>query len=75
MGYREFVTEQEREHCAHNLRMALEMFDLGVDMKRQQLKRAHPELDDAAIEDRIDAWLVDKPIDPTVPGAVVRRAS
>jgi hypothetical protein len=39
------------------LRLALDLFEAGVDLERQRLRRAHPDLDDAAIEARLGAWL------------------
>lgn len=46
-----------------NLIRALELFEVGLDMKRQSLRRAHPELGLDAIEELLRAWLRDRPLD------------
>jgi hypothetical protein len=43
------------------LRLALDMFDTGVDLMRQRLRREHPELDLAAIERLVEEWLSTRP--------------
>jgi hypothetical protein len=47
--------------AAKKLRLALDLFDAGVDMMRQTLRRRFPEASDAEIERRIDAWLHERP--------------
>jgi hypothetical protein len=37
------------------------MFDIGVEMMRQNLRRAHPTLTDTEIEARLTAWLSERP--------------
>jgi hypothetical protein len=50
-----------RDQAAARLRVALEMFDIGVEMMRQNLRRAHPTLTDTEIEARLTAWLSERP--------------
>ena len=46
---------------AQKLRLSLDMFAYGCDMMRQNLRRAHPDADDAAIEELLRAWLRTRP--------------
>lgn len=46
---------------AARLRMALAMFEDGVALMRQNLRRAHPEASDEEIEQRLGAWLRERP--------------
>lgn len=57
------------------LRLALDMFDFGVRMQRTRLEREHPDLDDAAIDELMRAWLHDRPgaVDGDCAGPVSRR--
>jgi hypothetical protein len=41
-----------------------EMFALGVEMRRERARREHPDLDDAAIDAVVDAWLISRPAAP-----------
>jgi hypothetical protein len=43
------------------LRAALALFDAGVAMMRQNLRRADPQADDATISARLQAWLTTRP--------------
>lgn len=45
------------EPDAERLRMAFDLHEAGVDLQRQRLKRAHPELDARAVERLLIAWL------------------
>ncbi|MCA8977299.1 MAG: hypothetical protein KDC98_21435 [Planctomycetes bacterium] len=47
--------------AAEKLRLSLQMFAYGCDMMRQNLRRTNPALDDAAIEERLRAWLRVRP--------------
>jgi hypothetical protein len=49
------------EAAARRLRLSLEMFEAGVAMMRQNLRRRHPDLDDAGIERLLSAWLQHRP--------------
>ncbi|MGH9202908.1 MAG: hypothetical protein ACRD2A_16915 [Vicinamibacterales bacterium] len=42
-------------------RTALDLFDTGLTLMRQNLRRAHPDASDAEIEDRLQQWLCDRP--------------
>jgi signal transduction histidine kinase len=50
-----------RDQAAARLRAALEMFETGLQMMRQNLRRNHPTLGDAEIEERVTAWLRERP--------------
>jgi Rv0078B-related antitoxin len=41
--------------------LALDMFRYGCEMMRQNLRRAHPDADAAAIEELLRAWLRTRP--------------
>jgi hypothetical protein len=47
--------------AAANLRAALEMFGVGESIMRQKLRRDHPHASEAEIEDRLSAWLSERP--------------
>lgn len=46
---------------ARRLLLAFDLFEAGLDMYRQTLRRRHPRADDAEIERRVDAWLLERP--------------
>jgi hypothetical protein len=46
---------------AARLRVAFDLFETGVEMRRQQLRRAHPERADSEIEELVGAWLRERP--------------
>ena len=50
-----------REKAAARLRMALDLFETGVEMMRQKLRRDHPDLADHEVEARLGAWLRERP--------------
>ena len=43
---------------AERLNLALDLFDAGVDLQRQRLRRAHPDESAAEIEARVRSWLL-----------------
>jgi hypothetical protein len=43
------------------LRAAFDLFEAGVDLMRQRLKRQYPDETDSEIERRIGAWLQERP--------------
>ncbi|MBI5851947.1 MAG: hypothetical protein HZB39_13115 [Planctomycetes bacterium] len=43
------------------LRLSLRMFEYGCSMMRENLRRAHPLVDDAGIEELLRAWLRHRP--------------
>ncbi|MBI4612040.1 MAG: hypothetical protein HY720_00355 [Planctomycetes bacterium] len=47
--------------AAERLRLALDLFDSGVAIMRQKLRRELPEADEAEIEKRLGAWLQERP--------------
>lgn len=49
------------ETAADRLRLALDLFESGVAMKRQTLRRADPAASDAEIEAMLRAWLLERP--------------
>lgn len=46
---------------AARLRTALSLFDDGVALMRQNLRRAHPDASEAEIERRLRLWLRERP--------------
>ena len=44
-----------------SFRMALDLFQIGVDVMRQNLRRRHPEARDDEIEQRLGEWLQERP--------------
>ena len=51
----------EHEAAAGRFRIALELFETGVAMMRQKLRREHPEWSDSQLEARLAEWLQDRP--------------
>jgi hypothetical protein len=49
---------------AYPLDVVDEMFDLGVEMRRERARREAPDLDDASIEGVVQAWLLSRPAAP-----------
>lgn len=50
-----------RETPADRLRIALDLFELGVTMMRQKLRREAPEATEQEIEERLKTWLEERP--------------
>lgn len=44
-----------------SFRTTLELFQTGVDLMRQNLRRRHPDADDADIDRLLREWLLDRP--------------
>ncbi len=44
-----------------SFRMALDLFQVGVDVMRQNLRRRHPEAPDEDIERLLGGWLQERP--------------
>ena len=55
---------RERVDPAAQLRLAFEMFDVGVAMMREKLRRKSPNASGEEVEHQLDRWLlqVDEPI-------------
>lgn len=43
------------------LRQAFDLFQFGLDLMRQNIRRAHPEAEDGEIEARLVGWLQERP--------------
>jgi hypothetical protein len=46
---------------AERFRVTLDLFDLGLQMYRQRMRREHPQYDEEAIEAEVQAWLFRRP--------------
>ena len=46
---------------ADAFRTTLDLFDTGLDLMRQNLRRSHPEAGDEEIERLLREWLLDRP--------------
>ncbi len=55
------TTRHARDEAAARLRLALELFEAGLEMMRQKLRRDHRDLADHEIEARLAAWLRERP--------------
>ena len=44
-----------------NLELAFELYQAGEDMMRARLRREHPDESEVAIEERLRAWLSERP--------------
>lgn len=47
--------------AAERFRVALDLFDAGVELMRGNLRRAHPDETDEQISSRLGAWLRERP--------------
>jgi hypothetical protein len=54
----------DAEAAAYNLRLALDMYEVGEQFQRQRLRRANPAATDAETEAEIRAWLATRPDAP-----------
>ena len=50
-----------RSKAATRLRLTLDLFETGVEMMRQKLRRDNPDLADHEVEARLGAWLRERP--------------
>ena len=50
-----------RAEAAARLRTALDLFEAGVEMVRQKLRRDHPDLAEREIAARVGTWLRERP--------------
>lgn len=51
----------EDARAAEKLRIAFELFEAGLALMRQNLRRRHPEESEAEIDARLSAWLRERP--------------
>ena len=54
------MTEKLRA-AGRRLELALELHEIGVELKRQQLGRRHSELTEEEVEALLDTWLRERP--------------
>lgn len=59
--FAKLTTVTELTPRARRLRLAFDLFEAGVAMHRQTLRRRYPDADDAEIDRRLDAWLIERP--------------
>lgn len=52
------MMDEQTRLARQRLFLAFDLFDAGVDMMRQNLKRRFPDLEPAAIQAQVDAWLL-----------------
>ncbi len=50
-----------RKKAGARLRMALDLFETGMEMMRRKLRRDHPDLADHEVEARLESWLQERP--------------
>jgi hypothetical protein len=61
MWYNAFVTSDRQGRAARQMRIALDLFDLGEKMLRQTLRRKSPEASEAEIEAAVAEWRLRRP--------------
>ena len=52
------MSELTNELAAARFKTTMELFDAGVELQRQNLRRKFPDEDDSAIERRLRSWLL-----------------
>ncbi|MFW5925373.1 MAG: hypothetical protein ACOCV4_04355 [Myxococcota bacterium] len=55
------MSPSEKERAAARLRTALDLFEAGVAMMRQKLRREHPDAPAEEIQRRLGRWLHTRP--------------
>ena len=50
-----------QDEAADRLRLAIDLFASGEALMRQNLRRRFPDASDAEIEERLAAWLLERP--------------
>lgn len=55
------MSDQSNRDAAERLRQALDLFQTGVDLMRQNLRRRFPDEPDAEIERRVREWVSERP--------------
>jgi len=56
-----YTCRMSAELMRERLLLTFDLFDAGVDLMRQRLKRLYPNESAAEIEERITAWLHERP--------------
>lgn len=56
------MNAEQRQLAARRLRATLDLYDFGVSMMRQNLRRRHPQADDRQIETLLTRWLHERPL-------------
>lgn len=51
----------EEDSPAARIRLALEMFEFGMEMQRARLHRVHPDAVEATIDEMVQKWLLSRP--------------
>jgi hypothetical protein len=57
----ESMDATQKKAIEKRLRLALELFDAGCEMMRQNLRRAHPDASEADIDEMFGEWLQTRP--------------
>jgi len=55
------TTEREAARIAQRFQVVLDLYDLGVRMMREKLRRQHPRADDDEIDALVARWLLHRP--------------
>jgi hypothetical protein len=55
------MTRDDEERMVQRLRLAFEMFETGLSMMRQKIRRSDPTASDEVVEKRLVAWLRTRP--------------
>jgi len=55
------IRDPRTDDPAAKLRLALDLFDSGVAIMRESLKRRFPEASDQTVAEALDAWLRQRP--------------
>ena len=55
------VTTPFQSEAAQRLRLTLDLFQAGLEMKRQSLRREFPDLTEQELEARLKMWLQHRP--------------
>jgi hypothetical protein len=69
------LEEQRPEGPAERFAAILDLYEFAVEQMRANLRRRHPELDEAARDRMLAEWLLDRPCAPEGDSAGRLRAS
>ena len=58
------MATEETTRIAERIALAFDLYATGESLKREQIRRQHPELDPVAVETLLLAWLTDRPCAP-----------